>query len=214
MREHGSRRAVTTVMRSVAALLALVTLAPTTADASSCAISDFTTTIDPPIDCPLVVYRSPYGGGYHVEPPLVTVVRGNDVQAVTTSLIVESRTVSIAYYQLDCDGIATGSSDYPQDYEVYTITVTGAQPGDRISVDGMDAGVITASRGGLCEESPQPTQACTLMASDCDYDYDDDEPSSGGLEISFAGCNAGTDGGLALSLLVLGALGYRRRVRR
>jgi len=209
-------------MRSLGLVVApilLVLLAPERVDASGCFVGPYSIAVNPPLGCEVVVLsHADYGPTSFA----VTAQRGPSAIDVTGAVTSSITPVDVAYANYECDGSVREQYTRAEDYNVYRITLTGAQVGDHLSINGMDSGIVQAS-GTCSEDMTAATPACTAVNSG--YACEDTGSGSGSGSGSGdgggdgsdsdddVGCNAGASGLGALALLALCGLSRRRRAR-
>lgn len=190
-------------MRS--ALLALALLAAREASAS-CVIEPaiFGGSTDVPLGCPVVVYDQ-----FMSATPQVFANRPGGGVDVTGTFATENTLLDVHFTGISIDCVPIDHL-LPVGFSVHTITLSGAQVGDVLTIDGYGVGTVVAS--GACPAAMPLLPVCIEGVPGCDEvdppddaPPDDDDPTGDG-----GGCSSAPGGGLVIAL----AMAFLRRRRR
>lgn len=192
-----------------AAICAASAFAARPADASGCFIGPYALAYDPPADCAVSYYRRADEGD---APPRVVVDRGGVEVDVGSATLTGAATLDMPIYTVDCDGNVVSETHNTAAYNVFMVSLTGAQPGEHASIDWVPLGTVQPA-GGACNAQPEPMPYCAGMYGSCEtMPPPGDEVTPPPETDDTAGCRA-TSG--ASSVLVgfalAGCLARRRR---
>lgn len=183
-------------MRRLLVLAAL--LVPLRAHANTCNPTTFTTTLNPPLGCPIVVYKqSPFGT------ERVTATRGEMDIDLMASVEETQIYLDIDYRDYSCTGHLEDESVQETLFSRFEIALSDAQEGDEIQFGGVYVGVVQPT--GTCTDVLEPLYCTTT-------NYGDPCPAPGGASDD-VGCQATSGSSGAALVLVLAALLLVRRRR-
>jgi MYXO-CTERM domain-containing protein len=197
-------------MKSVAALVVLaIAVAANPAEASTCVLGPYVLSLEPAADCPVVVWRMT--GSVDPAPRAYVYREGARIDVTDTTTPAGTTSLDYRYVVLDCHDNIIEENPLVATMDVFHVTFTGAQVGEKIWVDGIPIATVQPA-GGACTLYPPQAEYCagTYHESTCEPGHDD--PWSDGDDT--AGCRATSGaptGVVGLALLALLAGGRRRR---
>lgn len=200
-------------MKSVIALVVLATtVVPQAAEASSCVLGPYVLSLEPAADCPLVYWRA--AGSIAPAPRAYVYREGIRVDVTDTTTPAGTTLLDYRYVILDCHDEILEESPQVAAMDIFHVTFTSAQVGEKIWVDGIPVAAVQPTTGSCILYPPEaPYCAGTYHQGTCEPGHDDDSwPEAD----DSAGCRA--TGGAGSSALVgfalLASVAHRRRRRR
>lgn len=170
---------------------------------------------DTPVDCAIEIYQR--AGELPPDGPRASVFR-NGIEVTVTGTVENLGQVDLglAIATVDCDGNVLSTSHQSQLYDHYRFTLSGAQPGEPLWIDGSLSGTVQSPVNGGCPAPmPTPEPVCSGNYYPCPYEGADGGIDPGGQSTApedDTGCNAGgASSGLIVAFALLAV--RRRRAR-
>lgn len=194
-------------MKSVIALALLAALVPAPAEASSCVLGPYVLSLGPASDCPLVYWRT--AGSVEPAPRAYVYREGIRVDVTDTTTPDGTTYLDYRYVTLDCHDNIIEESPQVAAMDVFHVTFTGAQVGEKIWVDGIPVAAVQPATGSCILYPPEaPYCAGTYHQGTCEPGHDDSWSETDDT----AGCRATSGAGSSVCVgFALLALARRRR---